>query len=130
MLLIAFDVKVGQSRGMVHLCFPVSIVEPAGLSFSHGWQHAVPKPTTVERLNLIENLGRITFPLSATLGSRLLVRDILALAPGDVISLGAPLRAPVHVCIGELVKFSGRLTAIDGRSSVALEGAPQSPAAA
>jgi flagellar motor switch protein FliM len=124
MILIAFDVKISDVRGMVHLCIPAAAVEAAGLSFSQGWQQSVPQPTSLQRASITENLGHVPLSVTAMLRTRFRVRDALELSQGDVLSLGIPLRSPVRVRVGDLVKFIGRLTVTSGRASVVISDTP------
>jgi flagellar motor switch protein FliM len=48
-------------------------------------------------------------------------RELVHLKLGDVISLGVPVQAPVDVCVGNRMKFKGRLTADNGQTAVRLE---------
>jgi flagellar motor switch protein FliM len=123
MILLGFDVKVCDARGMLHICLPASVVESAGLSFSHGWQQAAPSPTPTQRAQLLENLGRVPCGVTAMLGARLRAREVLRIGVGDVISLGVPVRTPVNVHVGDLVKFKGRLTTAGANAVVLVESA-------
>jgi len=112
-IMIVFDVKIGDSRGMINLCIPASIVETTGAHFVQAWHRQRREPTPTERAWLHENLARVPAVTDATLETTLTARDILELTPGDVLSLGHPIYQPVDVRVGGTVKFKGRL-AVDG----------------
>jgi len=122
MLLLGFDMKVGEVRGLLHVCLPAAAVEVEGLSFNQGWQQSAPNATGVQRGYLAESLGRVPMDVSTLLDTRVRVRDVLELTPGDVISLGVPLEERVRVRVGDRVKYVGRLTGRDGRAVVSVEG--------
>jgi flagellar motor switch protein FliM len=122
MLLLGFDVKVGDVRGLLHVCLPAVAVEVEGLTFNQGWQQTAPNATGVQRAHLIESLCRVPMQVSAVLDTRVRVRDVLELSPGDIISLGVPLEASVRVRVGDRVKYLGRLTSREGRAVVGIEG--------
>ncbi|NOT24511.1 MAG: flagellar motor switch protein FliM [Acidobacteria bacterium] len=121
MLLLGFDMKVGEVRGLLHVCLPAAAVEVEGLTFSQGWQQSAPNATVVQRAHLVESLGRVPMDVSTLLDSRMRVRDVLELSRGDVIGLGVPLDERVRVRVGDRVKYVGRLTSRDGRAAVAVD---------
>ncbi|MFI5179476.1 MAG: flagellar motor switch protein FliM [Vicinamibacterales bacterium] len=120
-IMIVFDVRIGESRGMINLCIPASIVETAGAHFVQAWHRQRREPTAIERAWLRENLARVPTETIASLESTLTARELLALAPGDVISLGVPIRKPIDVRIGRTLKFKGRLAAEEDRGGVRIE---------
>jgi flagellar motor switch protein FliM len=120
-ILFVFDLKVGDVRGMMHICIPASVIEATGSTFVQGWQHARREPTAVERHWLAENLGRVELPISAVLESRLPARELLKLGTGDVINLGVPGALPIDVRVGGSLKFQGRLTLADTRAAVVID---------
>jgi len=120
-IMIVFDVKIGDSRGMINLCIPASIVETTGAHFVQAWHRQRREPTPVERAWLHENLARVPAATTATLETTLTAREILSLQRGDVLSLGQPVYQPVDVRVGGTVKFKGRLSADAGRGGVRLD---------
>jgi len=122
MLLLGFDMKVGDVRGLLHVCLPAAAVEVDGLTFSQGWQQTAPNATGAQRAHLVASLGKVPMEVSALLDTRMRVRDVLELGRGDVISLGIPLEARVRVRVGDRVKYLGRLTSRDGRAAVTVDG--------
>lgn len=120
-LMVTFDMRVGESRGMANLCLPVSIVETSGSHFAQAWHRQRREPTQVERGWLQENLARVPVALDAMLQARLSARELLALTPGDVVSLGVAAHKPIDVLVGNTVKFKGRLAIDQGRVGVRIE---------
>jgi flagellar motor switch protein FliM len=120
-ILFVFDLKVGDVRGMMHLCIPASVIEATGSTFVQGWQHARREPTSIERHWLAENLGRVELPVTALLESRLPARELIRLGAGDVISLGVPSGNPIDIRVGTTLKFQGRLTLADTRTAVGID---------
>lgn len=114
-IMIIFDVKIGAVRGMMNLCIPASIAETTGAQFAQAWQPHHREPTATERLWLRLNLARVQMDVSAALESRLRTSDLLALSPGDVISLGVQAHRAIDVRVGDTVKFTGCLGVSDGR---------------
>ena len=48
-LMVAFELSVGDARGMVNLCLPASIVESAGSYFAQAWNRQRREPSATER---------------------------------------------------------------------------------
>jgi len=80
---------------------------PASRSAERGWVH--------------ENLSRIAVDLSALIEAKVATRDLLTMAPGDVLSLGVPTHRPIELRVGTTPKFLGRLGVDDGRIAVRIE---------
>jgi flagellar motor switch protein FliM len=120
-LMVTFDMKVGESRGMANLCLPVIIVESTGSQFAQAWHRQRREPTLQEREWMQEGLARVPLQLQAMLEAQLSTREVLALAPGDVVSLGVSAQKPIDVLVGSTVKFKGRLALESGRIGVRIE---------
>jgi len=118
MILLAFDVRVGETRGLLHFCVPASIVEVAGTGFVQSWQQTRRELSSAERRWLTDNIGRIPLTVAADIETRLTSRELVALAPGHVLSLGVPLDADVNVKVGDVLKFKGRLGTAGERAVV------------
>lgn len=108
MILLVFDIRVGEARGMLNLCIPTAVIESFGASFTQGYYRTRRLPSEDERRALLENLGRVPMPVTALLETQLTTRELLALRPGDVVSLGVPVGRPVSVHVRQLPAFEGR----------------------
>ena len=75
-IMVVLDARIGDTRGMINLCFPASIVESAGGHFVQAWHQQRREPTPAERSWLRENLARVRMPLTASLDARLTTREI------------------------------------------------------
>ena len=122
-VIVVFDVKVGEARGMMNLCIPANIVEGSGAQVADAWHRPRREPTDAERAWLRENLSRIPMDVIAVIESRLATRELLALAPGDVISVGVSAHQPIDLRVDGTVKFQGRLTVDEGRLGIRVEKA-------
>jgi len=120
-LMIAFDMAVGDARGMVNLCLPVTIVEATGGGLAQAWHRQRQEPSAAERQWLREHLSAAQMAVTASIESRVTTRDLMGVRPGDVVSLGVPASRPVNVHVGRTLKFRGRLAVEQGRVSVRLD---------
>jgi flagellar motor switch protein FliM len=120
-ILLAFDLRVGDVRGMLNLCIPASVIETTGNAFVKDWHRTKREATPTERSWLYDSLNRMPLTVTASLETRLRARELVRLKPGDVISLGLPIQTPVTVRIANRAKFLGRLAAPDVNVEVLLE---------
>ena len=120
-ILLVFDIKVGDARGMLNLALPASVIEAVGSNFSQGWHRTRKEQSAKDRQRLVENLGRIPMPLTASLDSHLSASDLLQLTPGDILTVGRPVREPVDVKVAGSSKFAGRLLRMEHSSGVLVE---------
>jgi len=110
-VLISFEMRVGTASGLISLCIPFLVLEPAvghltaQSYFSGGTEGAGQEA----RESIERELGGVNVPVSVQLGdAQLSVEDLISLGPGDVIPLGVPPTAEVAVRVGERKAFLGQ----------------------
>jgi flagellar motor switch protein FliM len=116
-ILLVFDIKIAETRGMLNLCVPAAV----GAGFAQGWHGTHREPTAQEKRRLFDNLARIPVNMSASINTRLEARDLLALKPGECLSLGRAVKDPVNVFAGSVVKYLGRPVRSNGYMGVEVE---------
>lgn len=122
---IAIDVRVGEHVGVITLCLPHLTLEPILDKLSaHNWFKVQSREIRPADAAAIESVvGEARVGVTAELGrTELTVRDILGLAPGDVVLLDARLTDPVRVLVGNQSKFVGRPGQVRGRMVVEITG--------
>jgi len=117
-VMMVFDLRIGEARGTLNLCVPASIVEKTDSHFAGAVDLHRHKVTGRERQWLNENLARVPMPLSAVLETRCTTREVVELRAGDVLSLGVPTTRPLDLRVGRTLKFRGQPAAHGGRASV------------
>jgi flagellar motor switch protein FliM len=120
-VLLGFDVRIAEARGMLNVCIPATVIESVGASFAHTWHRTKGEPTPSDRRHVIDKLSRVRLKVSANLDTTLPARELLRLAVGDVVSLGHHVRDPLDVRVQGSSKFAGRLVVHDGLTAVRLE---------
>jgi flagellar motor switch protein FliM len=120
-VMVVFDVKIGEVGGLLNLCIPTSVVETAGAHFAQAWQRQRRDLTATERAWMLENVGRIPLPVMPLIRTRLNAGAVLALKPGEVIALPLAADQPLDVYAGGVRKLTGRLAADGGRLMVIVE---------
>jgi flagellar motor switch protein FliM len=121
-ILLVFDVRIGDSRGMMNLCIPASAIEAVGETFAQAWHRTRRQPTPEDSARLAANLGRVPLAVTAQLRTAMSARELIELRPGDVLSLGRSSDQPVSVQVGELAAFLGQLTERNGSLAVSVQG--------
>lgn len=119
-VLIGFDIKIGDARGMLNFCLPATAIETVGDSFTRSWYRSHREPTLDDRHQFWRTLGHLPVNVTATVETTMLARDVLDLAPGDVIALGHRLSDPLQVRVCETVKFDAYPVQEHGHAGVRL----------
>jgi flagellar motor switch protein FliM len=126
-ILLVFDIRVGEARGMMNLALPATMIEIAGKNFSQGWRTRK-EPSAADRHNLFENLGRVPLSIAAVLDTTISGEDMLSLEPGDVVVVDRDVRLPVDVQVSGSSKFLARLRREDRRAALVIESSVNAPA--
>ena len=120
---ISYQIQIGETHGSMSICLPVTMLEPIIEKFTQS-SYTAKKTTTPEATAaLLENLAQVHFPVSAALARfPTLVADLMDLSVGDIVKTTHRLEHQVEISVEEMVKFRGRLAALDGRVVVQVAG--------
>lgn len=119
--LISLSTKIGDTTGMINLCIPHVVIEPIMPRLSvHHWFVSQKKTSAPEENTALQNrLQKAKLPIIAELGSsQISVREFLSLNAGDVITLNKSVDEPLHIRIGEKLKFYGTPGTTRGKLAV------------
>jgi len=120
-VLISFELTIGDVRGMMNLCIPFNSIERIGGKLSaNSWVTYSKKPSTPESMEQIGNrLGHSLVELSVDLAeSQISTTDLIGLRVGDVITTEKDVRAPLVVSVEGRPKFHAAPGAFNGRKAV------------
>ena len=130
-VLVAFELTLGEARGMMNLCLPFNTLEPVAGRFSgdawstYGKRSEDPR----EKAVLDRGVSRARVPLDVTLATTTLTaRDLAELAPGDVILTECDSREGLELRVGEKAAFRCRPGAWRGHKAVRVTGPVLKPA--
>lgn len=109
-VLITIEIKVGDALGMLNFCLPYLVLEPIldklSTFFLFSTQAKVRSPEQVQAIRKKIEWAKID--MTALLGqTEILVRDLIELAPGDVIPLQQGVESPLSIYVGNFRKFRG-----------------------
>jgi flagellar motor switch protein FliM len=128
-ILMTFDLKVGEARGLLNICVPATVIEASGGNFAQSWQQQRRDRTPQEAQWLTDSIGQAPLRVTADVSTTLRTRELLSLEPGQVLSLGVPVDTGVNVRVGDIIKFTGRLAMQAGRAAVQVQQVCTAPAA-
>jgi flagellar motor switch protein FliM len=125
-VLVRFDVAIGDVRGPMICCIPRSAIDRFGEQIAGAAARAAPghqrqtsgrsKIATVE---LVTELAHVRIPNSELVGLRV----------GDIITTETAVRSPLVIAVDGMPKFHARPGAYKGRKAVSIErriGSPES----
>jgi flagellar motor switch protein FliM len=122
-LLMSFEIKIGETRGVLNVCFPATSIEAVSGSFTRSWERTKREMTATEQDALDENIGRVNVTVSAGIHAAIGAGDFLRLQVGDVVGLDHPAGEPIEVRVNGKTKFLGAPIVSATRSHIRIEGA-------
>ena len=127
-VLVSFELTVGEMRGMMNLCIPFNSIERvSGKLSSNNWVSYAKKPATAESMQRIgtriaEAPVEVVVELAAT---RISTADMLDLRVGDIIASEKDVNEPLVVYVEGKPKFVASPGQLKGRKAIQVKGAYQ-----
>ncbi len=124
-VLISFELTLGDVRGMMNLCIPFNSIERFGSKLTANNWVAFGKsgatPQTQEQLS--KHLNHALIEMVVTLAeTRISTADLLGLRVGDVITTEKDMRTPLEVAVQGQPKFRASPGAFKGHKAIRIEG--------
>lgn len=120
-ILITLEVRVAESRGLMNICMPFSVLEPL-LDHLNAqfWFASSKKAVTPENLAALQGrLSAAKVQVTVELGQAAIsVKEFLGLTKGDVIQLDQMIRKPMMVRVGNNDKFTASPGLVGGKLAV------------
>lgn len=117
-VLLSFEVVMGEYSGMINLCVPFKVIEPIVPEFSKSnWivNQGIHK-SSGSRDHLLKNLAGAEIEVGAILTDMpLRLEDFLTLKPGDILDTGKSIRSDLLLSIEKERKFLGQAGLCKGR---------------
>jgi flagellar motor switch protein FliM len=118
-VLIVFELKVGEAKGFMNLCIPAIAIEPIAKRFSRNW-YADRAKTGVDMVKKIKlNLLNTRIGLEAGIyDNTITINDLLDIKAGDVIRLETKTSDEIHVKLNGIKKYSAYQVKKDRKKAV------------
>lgn len=120
-VLISFELTVGETRGMMNLCIPFNSIERISAKLSsNSWVSYSKRPATAESMQKIGNqIASAPVEVVATLAStRITTADVLGLRVGDIIASEKDVKEPLVVSVEGKPKFYASPGKYKGRKAI------------
>jgi flagellar motor switch protein FliM len=132
-VVISFELTIGDLRGMLNLCIPYNSLERIGGKLSaNSWVSYGRRQSTPESIRQIgdkvcTSLVELKVRLAqTTIGTG----ELIGLRVGDVVTTPKDVHNPVLVSVEGIPKFRARLGAFKGHKAIMIESAIDNPAEA
>jgi flagellar motor switch protein FliM len=118
-VLIVFELKVGEAKGFMNFCIPSIVLEPIAKRFSQDW-YADRAKTSVEEVKKIKlNLLLTQMKVEAGIYKNYIsVRDLLNLSSGDIIKLESKINDEIFIRLNGVTKYSAYQVRKDRKKAV------------
>jgi len=123
-VLISFELSLGDIRGMANLCIPYNAIERISANLSAkswvSYGRRQPTPEGVEQIGhtLRGSAVEVKVRLAAT---RITTADLIGLRVGDIITTEKDVRRPLLVTVQDVPKFRASPGAFKGHKAVRIE---------
>jgi flagellar motor switch protein FliM len=120
-VLISFELTLGEARGMMNLCIPFNAIERIGSKLSaNSWVAFSKKPSTPESIQLLGDQlnGSVVEVVVELADSRIATQELIGLRVGDIIATEKDIHRPLLVSIEGREKFYATPGAFKGRKAV------------
>jgi len=132
-VLISFELTLGDIRGMMNLCVPYNSIERIGGKLTsntwsaYGRRQATPESIQQISSTVCTSLVELNVRLAQT---RIGTGELIGLRVGDVITTQKGIHSPLVVSVEGLPKFHARPGAFKGHKAICIEDTIESPAEA
>jgi flagellar motor switch protein FliM len=127
-VLISFELTLGELRGMINLCIPFNSIERISSKLAaNTWSTYGKAAATAEsRTQIGRRLEAAQVELVVTLAeTKITTKDLIGLRVGDIITTDKDVREPLDVAVQGASKFDASLGAFKGRKAIRVESQPQ-----
>ena len=129
-VLISFEVTIGEIRGMMNLCVPFNSIERISSKLSaNSWVSYSKRPSTPESIQQMSNrLGRSVVEVVVEMArSRIATEELIGLRVGDVITTEKDIHHPLVIEVEGKQKFYATPGAFKGQKAVQVTESIEEP---
>ena len=125
-VVVGFELKMSNRAGTMNLCIPYNVIEPVMEELSaQSWFSAAKHQRSSELESAVAStLGRASVEVTAVLAETTIsLKDLLLMAPGDLLITEKRADQPVVVCVEEEKKFLARVGKCRGNKALRIDRA-------
>jgi flagellar motor switch protein FliM len=125
-VLISFELTMGDTRGMMNLCIPFNSIERIGGKLSaNSWTTYGKKQSTPESIQQVSQSlkGSLVEVVARLAETKITTGELIGLRVGDIITTDQDVQTPLVLNIEGLDKFLARPGAYKGRTAIRIEEA-------
>jgi flagellar motor switch protein FliM len=128
---VGIEIRIGDNVGMMNIAVPSIIAKMMRQKFDQQWSMRRTQSTEAEQAGMLARIRPSTLGLDVRLrGPRLLARDLLRLAEGDVLTFDFPLGRRMDGLINGELRFGGQIVDAGRRRGFLVETVPAAAVAA
>ena len=123
-ILVGFELMLGQNRGMLNLCIPFNTIEHYNSKLSrNGWVgYGKGMPTRETKGKIASSVDRAPVDVVVTLArSKIRTGDLLDLSVGDIITTEKEVNAPLELAVQNVPKYNATAGAFKGKKAVQIK---------
>jgi len=110
-VLIVFELKMGDVNGLMNLCIPTAMLEPLQGKFDTEWstgsrREVEPHELAALKKLILDSNHRINVDI---VGTKLSINDLMNLGEHDLVLLDLDVNSPIHLSVGNTPKIEGVL---------------------
>jgi flagellar motor switch protein FliM len=132
-VLISFELSIGDLRGMINLCIPYNSIERIGGKLSanswvtYGRRQATPESIDQISRTVCTSLVELNVCMAQT---RITTGELLSLRVGDIITTSKDVHSPLVLFVEGVPKFHAKPGAFKGRKAILIADTIKNPATA
>jgi flagellar motor switch protein FliM len=128
---VGIEIRIGDNVGMMNIAVPSIIAKMMRQKFDQQWSMRRTQSTEAEQAAMLARIRPSLLGIDVRLrGPRLLARDLLRLAEGDVLTFDFPVSRPLDGLLNGKLRFGGRIVSTGRKRGFMLETRPSSAGAA
>jgi flagellar motor switch protein FliM len=105
---VAIEIKIGDSTGMMNIAMPSIIIKMMRQKFDQQWTLRKSASTDTEQQRVLDLIRSAHLPSEVLLsGPQVLLRDLINLEEGDVLSLEFPASRPLDLLLSGQTRYLG-----------------------
>jgi flagellar motor switch protein FliM len=130
-VLISFELTLGELRGMINLCIPFNAIERVSSRITaNSWvTYGKTSATKETRAAISQRLDQSEVEVIVTLAeTKITTSDLIGLRVGDIITTDKDIHLPLDVAVQGEPKFHASVGAYKGCKAIRIEASPAGPA--